>query len=320
MRRRRGGRGRRDGDGSETADLARLVTFDPPALQGFEVEAEHPDEFRGRPLLRLLARFGRWALPIARRAISISASNAYASRGSCCPFARASLNNSSRIGSCAALNSACASIGPRTNAFHAPSASLCWVRRRSAWIRLCRSSGLLFAFVRKHSSRTSESDFSPPRRAAVLRPRARPTPRPRSRAPSPATTHRAQRGRGPLQLLHPLGRQQQLLGFRHRGAGHLREMLGRGTGVGALPLPESSTRRASNVVPAEPNRVIPENNSHIRVASHAGTASTSSRRSSTSRCAWMSRTSSTSTFRSAVCIRRTYRGGETLKPRKPLMK
>src|SRR3954467_3217107 len=32
----------------------------------------------------------------------------------------------------------------------------------------------------------------------------------------------------------------------------------------------------------------------------------------------MSRTSSTSTFCGAVCIRRTYRGGETLKPRKPL--
>ena len=46
----------------------------------------------------------------------------------------------------------------------------------------------------------------------------------------------------------------------------------------------------------QPNRVIPENSSHIRVASHAGTASASSRRSNTSRCAWTSRTSSTSTF------------------------
>ena len=217
----------------------------------------------------------------SRSASDISASNAYASRGSRRPSARAFANRPSMIGSNAASNAAPCSTVPRACRFHAPSAST-YVRAERARlnppvrripIRIRRG-----ARVRKHSSRSSvifvvaatssnrrsaDSDRPRPRarsprpaRPTARRSASRPQPpasaRPASTSPPPAAP--------PPSTYHPTSPDAPPQNAR----------------PARFQSPAKSTRSASNVFAPDANRSIRSNTAHTSVTELNATSSATS--------------------------------------------
>ena len=203
----------------------------------------------------VLAGLGRARLPMARRAISISASNAYAVAGSRLPSAAGLLEQLVQDRFVRGLELGLRLDRPAEKRL--PRALRILVLRQPSFrvdplvpivglaLRL-RAQALLPHIRQRLLARA--------RPTAVPRPRARPTPRPRSRAPSPATTRpRRIAAAVSASFCTRLEVCSSCCASDSDDTGQLREMLSRGARIGALPT-YPSPRPAAPTTSSPPNR------------------------------------------------------------------